>query len=238
MQQDDVLNRFYKGLQDGLPIGLGYISVSITFGMLAVSSGIPIWGAVLISMTNLTSAGQLAGISLICAHASMLEMALTQLVINIRYALMSLSLSQKLDKNISIPKRLLIAFGNSDEIFALASTKKQTIGARYFYGLMCCPYLGWALGTLIGAVAGGLLPENVRSALGMAIYGMFAAVIVPPAKHFHPIGKVVLIAVVLSCIFAWVPGLNQLSMGFVIILCGVGAALLGAYLFPIKEAQG
>lgn len=102
---------------------------------------------------------------------------------------------------------------------------------------MCCPYLGWALGTLIGAVASGLLPHNVRSALGMAIYGMFIAVIVPPAKHYHPIAKVALIAIVLSCIFTWVPGLNQLSAGFIIIICGVGAALVGAYLFPIKEAH-
>ena len=123
-----VHNKIKAGIRDGIPIGLGYFSVSFTFGMLAVKSGISPFHAVLISLLNLTSAGQFAGLTVIVSGASLLEMALTQLVINIRYALMSVSLSQKLDESVKVRQRLLIAYGNTDEIFAVASAKPGTVG--------------------------------------------------------------------------------------------------------------
>lgn len=233
MEEEQILNRFSKGLRDGLPIGLGYLSVSFTFGMMAVNSGLPVWVAVLISMTCLTSAGQFAGLSLILTGGSLVEMALTQIVINLRYALMSLSLSQKLDASVGKLSRLLIAFGNTDEIFAVAMGQKQDVGKRYFYGLMCAPYFMWAGGTLLGCVASGLLPESVRSALGIAIYGMFIAIILPVAKHFRPVVAIVLLSAVLSCLFRYIPGLNQVSGGFVIIVCAVVAAAVGAVVAPV-----
>ncbi len=226
-------NSFRTGLKDGVPIGLGYLSVSFTFGIMAVGAGLPIWAAVLVSMLNVTSAGQFAGLPLLAA-GSCIEMALTQFVINIRYALMSLSLSQKLHRSVGLIDRLLIAFCNTDEVFAVASSKKGEVGKRYLYGLISAPYFGWALGTLIGAAAGSLLPELVRSALGIAIYGMFLAIIIPPAKHHRPVLKVVLFAVLLSCIFRFVPGLNQISSGFSVIICAVAAAGLGAFCFPLR----
>lgn len=230
------MNRlFLKGVKHGIPIALGYLSVSFTFGMKAAGDGLTWAQAVLISMTNVTSAGQFAGLPLMLAQSSLIEAALTQLVINLRYALMSLSLSQKLDKTMTTPHRMAFAFCNTDEIFAVASAQPEKVGKGYLYGLMCTPWLGWALGTLLGAVAGQLLPEFLRTALGIAIYGMFLAIILPPARKEHPVRVVVGIAVGMSLCFRYIPVLNQLSSGFVIIICAVTASALGAALFPVKE---
>ena len=166
-----------------------------------------------------------------------MEMALTQLVVNIRYALMSVSLSQKLDDSVKMRSRLLIAYGNTDEIFAVASSKPGTVGAKYLYGLILLPVLGWVGGTLAGAVASTLLPGTVISALGVALYGMFIAIVVPPAKEHKEVRTVVLIALLLSCAFYYLPVLRQVSSGFMIIICTVAAAAVGAVLFPLKEGE-
>lgn len=228
---------FLKGLRHGVPIGLGYLSVSFTFGMKAVGDGLTAVQAVMISLMNLTSAGQFAGLPLMVGGASMIEMALTQLIINLRYALMSLSLGQKLDGTMTTLRRMIFSFANTDEIFAVASSQPGKVGNTYLYGLMLAPMIGWSTGTLLGAVAGQLLPAFVRSALGVAIYGMFLAIILPPARKEKPVRVVVLIAVVLSLCFRYIPLLNTLSSGFVIIICAVAASALGAWLFPIKEGD-
>lgn len=228
-------NSFKRGLKDGLPIALGYLAVSFSFGILASSNDVPVWITLLISMTNLTSAGQLAGLSVMISCGSLFEIALTQLIINLRYALMSLSLSQKVDEKISRVSRAAISFAVTDEIFAVSSTKEGSVGRRYFAGLAFLPYFGWALGTLLGAIAGNILPDIVTSALGIAIYGMFIAIFVPPAKKFKPVLKVVMLAIIVSCIFYWVPVLNRVSGGFAIIIATVVAAAFGAHFFPIKE---
>ena len=230
-----VQNSFPQGLRDGIPIGLGYLSVSFAFGISAVAAGVPVWGAALISMTNVTSAGQFAGLSLMAAGASLAEQALTQLVINLRYALMSLSLSQKLAPGIGLLDRLLMAFLNTDEVFAVASSQPGLVGRRYFLGLMLAPYLGWSGGTVLGAAAGAVLPAAVRSALGIAIYGMFLAIIIPPAKKQPPVRRVLLLSVALSCLVAWTPLSRVVSSGFSIILCTLLAAGAGAWLFPREE---
>lgn len=232
-----IQNSFQKGLGDGTPIGLGYFSVSFAFGISAAAAGVPVWGAALISMSNVTSAGQFAGLSLMAAGASLAEQALTQLVINLRYALMSLSLSQKLDPAIGLLERLLMAFLNTDEVFAVASSQKGMVGRRYYYGLMIAPYLGWSAGTVLGAAAGSILPEAARSALGIAIYGMFLAIIIPPAKKHPAVRRVLLLAVFLSCLIAWSPLSQVISSGFSIILCTLAAAGAGAWLFPREEAE-
>ena len=228
---------FLRGLKHGVPIGLGYLSVSFTFGMKAVADGLTPLQALLISMTNLTSAGQFAGLPLIIAQSSLIEAALTQFIINLRYALMSLSLSQKLDRDMNTPRRMFFSFANTDEIFAVASSQPGKVGHVYLYGLMLAPYIGWATGTLLGAVEGQLLPEFVRTALGIAIYGMFLAIILPPARKEHPVRVVVLIAVALSLCFRYIPMLSGVSSGFVIIICAVAASALGAVLFPVKEGD-
>ena len=224
-----------RGIRHGIPIGLGYLSVSFAFGMKAVGDGLTVLQAVLISMTNLTSAGQIAALPLMVGGASLAEMALTQLTINLRYALMSLSLSRKLDGSMGTLQRLIFSFANTDEIFAVSSSQPGKVGKHYLYGLMLAPWIGWSLGTFLGAAAGTLLPVFVRTALGIAIYGMFLAIILPTERKNGHVCFVVLVAVALSLCFHYMPGLNRVSSGFVIIICGVLAAAAGAWLFPAEE---
>ncbi|MBR2824537.1 MAG: AzlC family ABC transporter permease [Clostridia bacterium] len=226
---------FKKGIRHGIPIALGYLSVSFAFGMKAVGDGLTWLQAVLISATNLTSAGQIAALPLMIGGASLYEMALTQLTINLRYGLMGLSLGRKLDGSMGTVQRLIFSFADTDEIFAVASSQPGKVGKRYLYGLMLTPFLGWTLGTLLGGVAGTVMPAFVRSALGIAIYGMFLAIILPPAREKKPIRAVVALSVALSLCFHFIPGLNQISSGFVIIICAVAAASVGAILFPVEE---
>ena len=230
-------NAFLRGIRHGIPIALGYLSVSFTFGMKAVGDGMTPLQALLISATNLTSAGQFAGLPLMTGGASLIEMALTQLVINLRYALMSLSLGQRLDGTMNTLSRLLFSFANTDEIFAVASSQPEKVGRKYLFGLILTPYFGWTVGTLLGAVAGTLLPEFFRSALGIAIYGMFLAIILPPAKREKPVRLVVLLAVALSRCLRYVPLFSGISSGFAVILCAVIASAVGALLHPVKEAH-
>jgi len=226
---------FKRGLKDGVPIALGYLSVSFTFGITAVNMGIPPITAILISLTNVTSAGQVAGIGIIAAHGGFAEMALAQLIINMRYALMSLSLSQKLDEKYNLFHRVTTAFCVTDEVFAVASGKSGELPSRYMYGLITLPYLFWSGGTAAGALLGSILPEMIKSALGIAIYGMFIAIFIPPSKKSHGVLSVVIMAAVLSCIIYHIPALDFISSGISIIICTVIAAALGAVLFPRRE---
>ena len=224
---------YKEGLRDGVPIGLGYLSVSFGFGIAVVAGGLAPLVAILISMTNLTSAGQLAGLGIILAGGGMVEMALTQLVINIRYSLMALSLSQRLDKSFTTPWRMLLSCFITDEIFAVASTKSERVGRNYFAGLSTAPYIGWTLGTVLGALAGAILPDIVRNALGLMLYGMFIAIIIPPARRERGVLFAVFTAVALSCILYYVPLFDFLSGGFSLIISAVVASVLAAILFPV-----
>lgn len=229
------MNEFKKGLKDGLPICLGYISVSFAFGLAATAGGLSKLYTLLISMTNLTSAGQFAGIEIIRENGGLFELAFATLIINLRYLLMSLSLSQKVDPKISTPKRLVMSFGVTDEIFALSMQKQGKVGFKYFFGLMTLPFLGWSGGTFFGAFASGILPEGVRIALGMAIYAMFIAIIVPPAKKSRKILYVILIAVLVSSFISLTPIVSRISAGWRIIISTLAAAGLGAFLYPEQE---
>ena len=196
------------GVQTGLPVGMGYFSVSFGFGAMAAAQGLKALDATLISITNLTSAGQFAGLTLIVAGATLWEMVLTQLVINSRYALMSLALSQRMGERIGLLPRLLIAFFNTDEIFALAMARVEPLTVPFLLGLGTLPLIGWTLGTLCGALAGSVLPVSIRAALGVMLYGMFIAIVVPPAKKEAKILAAAVLALILSSLFAWVPALK------------------------------
>ena len=226
---------FIRGVRRGLPVGVGYFSVSFGFGAMAVSQGLKALDAALISLSNLTSAGQFAGLTLIVAAAGLWEMVLTQIVINSRYALMSLALSQKLDTRVGIPGRLAIAFFNTDEIFALAMAEPGKLQVPFMLGLGSMPILGWSFGTLFGALAGSVLPPDIRTALGVMLYGMFIAIVVPPAKQEKPVLITAVLAMVLSGLFAWAPVLKAVSPGVSIVVCTVAAAAFCAWRFPIKE---
>ena len=230
---------FKMGLRDGIPIGLGYLSVSFAFGIFAVASGLSVWETLLISMLNLTSAGQLAGVPIITGGGSFFELGLTQLVINLRYSLMSISLSQRLGQSVRLRDRFLISFANTDEVFAVSSGREEILGRKYFYGLIIAPYLGWTFGTLFGALAGNILPAVIISALGIAIYAMFVAIVIPVMKKDIKTTVAVFSAIALSCLFFYLPVLNKIPSGFVIVICAVTVSAVFALICPIDiEEEG
>jgi len=226
-------SEFISGMTAGIPIALGYLSVSFGFGITAVRLGISALSAVIISLTNLTSAGQAQGVEIMASGGTLAEMAIVQLVINLRYALMAISLSQNLDKSFTLRHRFIAAYGITDEIFALCSTRKTPVTPAYMYGIIVVSSFGWTFGTLLGAVAGEILPAELISALGIMLYGMFIAIIIPPAAEKKSVLLVVIIAAGLSCVCRYL--LPSLSGGFAVILCGIAASLIGALLFPVKE---
>ena len=225
-----------RGLRAGIPIGLGYLSVSFTFGIMAVAYGLYWWQAVLISMTTVTSAGQFAGLGMMVQPGLYLDMLISQLTINVRYSFMSISLSQKLGEKFRGIYRWILGFMMTDEIFAVAVGEKE-VSVSFFAGLSVIPYIGWTLGTLIGALLGNVLPHRLMSALSLAIYGMFIAIVVPDMKKEISVVIVVLLATVLSCLFHYVPLLHQVSSGLSISICAIVAAFVGAVLFPVEEEK-
>lgn len=226
---------FAAGVKDGIPICLGYLSVSFTFGIMAKNANLSVWEAVLISATNVTSAGQFAGLSLITAGASYLEMAFTQLIINLRYCLMSCALSQKLSQDTPFFHRFFIAYGVTDEIFGISVSLKDKLHPFYSYGAISVAVPGWVLGTFLGIVSGNILPERVISALSVALYGMFIAIIIPPARGNKVLAGIVAISMAASLIFAITPVLCQISSGFRIIILTILIAGAAAALFPVPE---
>lgn len=229
---------FQYGLRDGVPIALGYFSVSFSFGIMALGGGLSIFQAALTSLTNVTSAGQFAGLQIIIAGGTLLEMAATQLIINLRYALMSLSLSQKLSRDVTLWQRFVIAFANTDEIFAVAMSHHKELTFSYIIGLQLLPVVGWTAGTACGAAAGSMLPAAINSALSVALYGMFLAVVIPAAKRARPVLVTALLAAMLSCILYYVPCFSQISAGMSIILSTVIASSIGAVVFPVSQERG
>ncbi len=228
---------YQNGLQTGIPVGLGYFSVSFGFGAMAIAQGLNALDATLISATNLTSAGQFAGLTLIVTMGTLWEMIMTQLIINSRYSLMSIALAQRMGQRIGFLPRLLIAYFNTDEIFALAMARQSPLTVPFMLGLGTLPFFGWTCGTLLGALAGSVLPADTRAALGVMLYGMFIAIVVPPAKQEKPVLITVILALILSCLFAWVPALQQVSAGISIVICTAAAAAAAAALFPVKEEE-
>lgn len=229
-----IKNSFIRGLKSGIPIGLGYLSVSFSFGIMAVSMGFHWWQAVIISMVTVTSAGQLAGIGIMVNPGQYIEMLISQLTVNVRYSFMAISLSQKTDSKFRGIYRWLLGFFITDEIFAVASNE-ESVSRSFFTGLSLIPWLGWTMGTLMGALLGNVLPDEIMSALCIAIYGMFVAIIAPKAKKSLSLLIVVVIALAMSCIFYYAPVLKEISSGISISVCAILAALIGAFIFPVKE---
>lgn len=231
------LDLWKQGFKDGIPICLGYFAVSFTFGLQCGMGGLSIFEATLISFTNLTSAGQFGGLDLIISQASYLEMAFTQLILNLRYILMSTSLSQKLDTKATIVQRLIVSHGITDEIFGVSMLTKGRLSPYYSYGVMSAAIPGWTIGTFVGIAIGNVLPNNVLNALSIAIYGMFIAIVIPPAKKDKIILLVVILSMFLSWLFSVLPLLNTISSGFKIIIVTLIIATLAAYFFPVKEEE-
>ncbi|HEY5585197.1 MAG TPA: AzlC family ABC transporter permease [Ruminiclostridium sp.] len=231
------LHDFIDGTKQSIPIALGYFPVSFTFGLMAVKGGIPVWIVILISMTNLTSAGQFAGTNLIIAGAGYIEITVTTFIINIRYMLMSLSLSQKLTQGISNIKRGIMAFGVTDETFTVAAMQKKDITFAFMTGLEVLPYIGWAVGTSAGAIVCNLLPETLQNSMSIALYAMFIALVIPAAKKSKAALSVAACAIFLSSILRWIPLFSAISGGWRIIIATVIACTVGAKFFPMQDVQ-
>ena len=228
------MKNFKRGLAAGIPIALGYLSVSFTFGIMAVSYGLAWWQALIISMTTVTSAGQFAGIGIMIHPGQYFQMLISQITINIRYSFMSISVGQKADSRFKGLSRWLLGFMMTDEIFAVA-TQEESVNRSFFAGLATLPYIGWALGTLFGAILGSILPERLMSALSLAIYGMFVAIVVPEMKKSRPVVLVVILAIALSCLFYYVPFLSTISSGITITVVAIAPAVIGSLLFPVAD---
>ncbi len=234
-------NQFLKGIKHGFPICVGYFAVSFAFGIKAIAAGLNALQAGLMSLTNVTSAGQFAGVEVISEAknltAGIISIILTQLVINLRYALMGFSLNQKLDNSFTLPKRAIIAFGNTDEIFAVAVSRPTDVSFSYMLGLIITPVIGWTSGTVCGAIAGDILPQIIVSALGIALYGMFISIVMPNVREHKNVMVVVLFAILLSCAFAYLPVLKSVESGLAIVICTVLSSLLGAVFFPVESEE-
>lgn len=231
------LHAWKEGVKQGMPIFFGYFAVAFTFGIIAKQTGINPFEAFIMSATNFTSAGQFAGLSLIASGALFLEIAITQLIINSRYFLMSFALSQKIATTTSIFHRLIMAHGITDEIFGLVIARSDKLNPYFMYGAMTVAIPGWAFGTLLGIISGNLLPPRLISALSIALYAMLLAVIIPPAKKSKIITAMIIISMLSSFVFSKLPLLSALSSGVKIIVLTLIIAGVVALLFPLKEEE-
>lgn len=228
---------FLKGIHDGIPIALGYIAVSFTLGIAAKKAGLSAWQAALMSITNNTSAGEFAALGLISSGATYMEMAMTQLVINLRYSLMSTSLTQKLSQNMPFFHRFFIAYGVTDEIYGVSISVEGKLNPFYSYGLITMAAPAWCLGTTFGVVMGNILPASIFRALSVALYGMFIAIIVPPARKNKILAGLIVVSMAASSLFTYLPLVREISAGFRIIILTVILAGFAAVFFPIKNTE-
>lgn len=228
---------FKEGCRDAIPICLGYIAVSFAFGIEASKIGMTTFQAAMTSLLNVTSAGQFSALELIARNGGFIELAVLQFIINLRYMLMSTALSQKLSSKVGTGHRMAISYGVTDEIFALSVLKKGELYPLYSYGLIITSVFGWVFGTILGAFAGQVLPQRLISCLGLAIYGMFIAIIIPDTRSSKPILCVVISAMVLSTIFTYAPVLKLISGGFRIIIITVVVAAAAAIIAPKAEEE-
>lgn len=231
---------FLRGLHDGLPIALGYFAVSFALGIQATEVGLSPWQATLMSFLNVTSAGEAAAISLLGSGTTYMEIAFTQLVINIRYLLMSCALSQLISSKTGFLHRFLIGYGVTDEIFGISVSLDTEYSPYYTYGAIAVAVPGWTLGTLLGAVMGNLLPLRVVGALSVALYAMFIAIILPPARKSRVIASVVVVSMLSSAALTFICErlrLDWFSEGFRIVVLTIVISLAAAILFPIKDKE-
>ena len=228
---------FRTGVHHGIPIALGYFSVATAFGLIAVNGGCTAVEALFISMFNVTSAGQFAGVTVMASAGSYIEMAMTQFLINARYSLMAISLSQKVDSRFTTLPRILLSTFITDEIYAVAIGQKEDVSAKYYAGLSCLPYVGWAAGTFFGAFMGNILPQVLTTSLSIGLYGMFIAIVVPVVKSSRKTLIIVGISLAISCLLYFIPAFDKVSAGFAIIISAVIASAAGAVLFPIDDEE-
>lgn len=225
----------YQGIKDGIPIGLGYLAVSFSLGIAAKNAGLSTFQAFLCSLLCNASAGEYAGFTVIAASATYLECALVTLVTNARYMLMSCALSQRVDPDMPFKHRLIMAFYIVDEVFGIMISRPGFLNPYYMYGAILMAAPSWAIGTVLGAIAGSVLPPQLVSAFSVALYGMFVAVFIPPAKKDKVIAALVVISFFLSYCASYLPVISSWSEGTRTIILTVALSALAARFFPRKN---
>lgn len=226
---------FRKGMTEGIPIAMGYLAVSFSLGIMAKRAGLSPFAAFLASFFNNASAGEYAAFSLIMVEASYVEVAIMTFIANARYLLMSIALSQKIKPEASIGHRFLVAFDITDEIFALSVSQPGYLNPNYTYGIITLALPAWAFGTMLGCLAGSILPARIVSALSVALYGMFLAIIIPPAKKDKVVLGLIVISFASSYLAGILPGIASISSGTRTILLTLVISAVAAIVFPHKE---
>lgn len=228
---------FLEGLRDGLPIGLGYFAVAFSLGIVAQKAGVSAVQGFIASFFNVASAGEYALFTSIASAVTLIEIAVITLVVNARYLLMSCVLSQRFDENTKLIHRFLVGFGVTDELFGITIAREGKIEPVYNYGAMLISILLWSIGTSLGIFAGNFLPQSVVSALSVALYGMFIAIIVPPAKKNFVIAIAVVISFAASYCFNILPYVKELSGGSRTIIITIVISAILALVKPVKEEE-
>lgn len=226
---------FSKGMYDSIPIALAYFAVAFSLGIMARKAGLTPFQGFVSSMLNHASAGEYAEFTVIEAGAPYIEMALVILITNARYLLMSCALSQRFAPDAPLIHRVLVGFGITDEIFGISIARPGNVNPFYTYGAMALALPAWSSATAIGIVAGNILPACAVSALSVALYGMFLAIVIPPTKKNKILGGVVLISFVFSGLFTWLPVTKTLSASMRTIILTIVIAGAAAVLFPVKD---
>lgn len=226
---------FFEGVRDGVPIGLGYFAVAFSLGFAAREAGLNAFQGFLASLLNNASAGEYAGFTVIRENAPYWQMAVMILIANARYLLMSCALSQRFSPSTPWYHRIFIGYDTTDELFGITIARKGNVEPKYFYGAMLCAVPGWSIGTLLGIIAGNVLPDRIVSALGVALFGMFIAIIIPPARENKIIRLAVICSFVCSYAASVMPYLKKLSEGTRIMILTVALSVLAAIIFPVKE---
>jgi len=228
---------FKKGVRNGIPIALGYFAVAFTLGIAASNAGLTAFQATLASLTNNASAGEYAGFAVIAEGSGYVTMIVMQVVANARYLLMSFAMSQKIPQDMKLHHRLFVAFDLTDEIFGISIAEPGKLNPCFSYGAFSVAIPGWALGTCLGVIMGNILPANIVSALSVGLFGMFIAIVVPPAKKNKILLGIVLFSMALSFAFYKIPVFDAISSGTKTIILTVVIALLAAIFFPVKEDE-
>lgn len=228
---------FTRGMRDGLPISLGYFAVAFTLGIAATKAGLTPFQAALASLLNNASAGEFAGFTLLAAGAGYAEVALMELIANARYLLMSCALSQKLQPGTGMVKRLILGFDVTDELFAISMVVPGPLNPFYTFGAMTVSIPGWCAGTFLGALLGSILPARAVSALGVGLYGMFLACIIPPAKQDRKVAGLIAVSFAVSWAVNTLPVFGFLPAGMKVIVLTLVLAGGAAVLLPVKDEK-
>ncbi|MEH7546442.1 AzlC family ABC transporter permease [Neobacillus vireti] len=220
-------SEFKKGFQAGVSIGIGYFPIALTFGLLAKTSGLSIYETVLMSLIVFAGAAQYISLSLIAYGTGIFEIILTTFIVNIRHFLMSATLNEKVEKD-RLLKKLLYAFGITDETFSVAATREDSVSTGYMFGIISVSYSSWVVFSGVGHLIGASLPQTLQHSMGVALYAMFIGLLVPSMKKS---AKVIFLAV-LGAVFNSIFTLSHImAQGWSI----VSATLLSAIIMEIVE---